>query len=84
MLVITTCVRAQSLSCVLLFATLWDLAHQVPLSVEISRYWSRLPCPTAGVLPDQGIEPTSLASPALAGGFFTTVSPGKPSNHDSN
>ena len=35
-------------------------------------YWSRLPCPPPGDLPDPGIEPMSLMSPALAGGFFTT------------
>ena len=37
-----------------------------------------LPCPTSGDLPDPGIEPTSLISPALVGGFFTTEPPGKP------
>ena len=37
-----------------------------------------LPCPPPGDLPDPGIEPTSVASPALAGGFFTTVPTGKP------
>ena len=35
-------------------------------------YWSGLPCPPPGDLPDPGIEPASLTSPALAGGFFTT------------
>ena len=35
-------------------------------------YWSGLPCPPAGDFPNPGIEPTSLVSPALAGGFFTT------------
>ena len=42
--------------------------------MEISRqeYWSEMPFPTPGDLPDPGIEPTSLASPALAGRFFTT------------
>ena len=35
-------------------------------------YWSGLPCPPPGDLPDPGIEPKSLASPALAVGFFTT------------
>ena len=34
-------------------------------------YWSGLPCPPPGHLPDPGIEPASLVSPALAGGFFT-------------
>ena len=35
-------------------------------------YWSGLPCPPPGDLPDPGMEPTSLTSPALAGGLFTT------------
>ena len=48
-------------------------AHQAPLSVEFSRqeYWSSLPSPSARNLPNPGIEPGSLASPALAGRFFT-------------
>jgi len=52
----------------------WTIAHQAPLSMEFSRqeYWSRLPFPTPGDLLNPGIEPLSLASPALAGGFFTT------------
>ena len=41
-------------------------------------HWSRLPLPTPGDLPDPGIKPMSLVSPALAGGFFTAVPPGKP------
>ena len=50
--------------------------HQAPLSVGFSRqeYWSGLPCPPPGDLPDPGIEPASLVSPALAGRFFTTSS----------
>ena len=48
--------------------------------MEFSRqvYWSELPFATPGDLPDPGIELESLVSPALAGGFFTTVPPGKP------
>ena len=42
------------------------------------KYWSRLTFPSPGDLPDPGNEPSSLASPALAGGFFTTTPPGKP------
>ena len=55
------------------FATLWTIAHQAPLSMGFSRqeYWGGLPCPPPGDLPNPGIEPTSLMSPALAGGFFT-------------
>ena len=54
------------------------VAHLVPLSMEFSKheYWSGLPLP--GDLPDSEIEPTFLASLALAGGFFTTLPPGKP------
>ena len=57
------------LSCVWLIATPWTVAHEAPLSMGFPRqdYWSRLPFPTTGDLPDPGIEP---ASPALAGGFF--------------
>ena len=57
----------------LLFLTPWTVACHVSLSVGFSRqeYWSMLPCPPAGDLPDPGVEPVSLVSPALAGGFFT-------------
>ena len=62
--------------------TLYDPVDscQAPLSMGFSRqeYWSGLPCPPAGDLPDPGIEPKSLESPALAGGFFIAVPPGKP------
>ena len=46
---------------------------QTPLSMGLSRqdYWSRLPFPTPGDLPDPGIKPVSLESPALAGRFFS-------------
>ena len=72
--------HAQSLSHVLLFVTPWTIALQDPLSMEFSRqeYWSGLPLPTPRNLPDPGIKPASLASPALTGGFFTTEPPGKP------
>ena len=55
------------------FVTPWTVAHQAPLSMGFPRqeYWSGLPCPPPGDLPNPGIEPASLASPALAGGFFT-------------
>ena len=55
-------------------ATLWTAAHQAPMSMGFSRqdYWSRLLCPPPGDLPNPGIKPASLISPALAGGFFTT------------
>ena len=56
-----------------------DCSHQVPLFMGFPRqeYLSRLPCPPPGNLPDSGIEPTSLASPSLAGGFFTTSTTGE-------
>ena len=65
---------AQFLSHIWLFATPWTVAHQAPLSMGFTRqeYWSRLPFPPPGDLPDPGIEPRS---PALAGGFFTTEPP---------
>ena len=55
-------------------ATPWTIAHKAPLSMAFSRqeYWSGLPFPTPWDLPDPGIEPTSLVSPALAGRFFTS------------
>ena len=61
------CLCAQLLSHVQLFATPWTIAHQAPLSTEFSRqeYWSGLPFPTPGDLPNLGIKPTSPASPAL-------------------
>ena len=68
---------AESLSRVRLFGTPWTIAHQAPLSMEFSRqeYWSGLPFPPPGDLPDTGIEPVS---PALVSRFLTTVPPGKP------
>ena len=57
-----------------LFVTLWTVACQAPLSMGIlqQEYWSRLPFPSPGDLPDPGMEPASPTSPALAGVFFTT------------
>ena len=51
-----------------------DCTSQSPLSMRFSRqeYWSGLPCPPPGDLPDLGIEPACLMSPALTGMFFTT------------
>ena len=53
---------------------LWNLAHQVPLSMGFSRqeFWSGLPCRPPGNPPNPGIQSASLKSPALAGGFLTT------------
>ena len=62
--------------CVRLFATPWPVARQAPLSIGFFKqeYW--LPFPPPGDVPNPGIEPVS---PALAGRFFTTELPGKPS-----
>ena len=61
-------------SCVQLFLPLWTVACQVPLSMGFSRqeYWSGLPCPPAGDLPNPGTEPATPVSPTLTGRFFTT------------
>ena len=57
------------------------VALQAPLSMGFPRqeYWSGLPFPSPKDLLNLEIEPTSPASPALAGGFFTANPPGKPS-----
>ena len=70
-------VSAQSLTCVQLFSIPWTVALQAPLSMGFPRkeYWSGLPFPSPGDLPNPGIEP---ASPALAGRFCTTEPSGKP------
>ena len=59
-----------------LFVTPWTVVHQGSLSMGYSRkeYWSELPSSPPEHLPDPGIKLTSLMSPALAGGFFTTSS----------
>ena len=59
------------------FATPWTVVHQVSLFLGFPRqaYWSGLPFPSPGDLPEPGIQP---ASPELPGGFSTTEPPGKP------
>ena len=59
------------------FATPWTVARQTSLPMGFPRqeYWSRLPFPSPGDLPEVGIEPASLT---LAGGFITTEPPGSP------
>ena len=71
------CVPVCLVSRIQLFAPLWTVTHQAPLSMGFSRqvYWSGLPFPSPGDLPDPGIEPES---PYLAGRFSTTEPPGKP------
>ena len=56
------------------FVTPWTIARQTPLSMGFTRqeYWSGLPFRSPGDLPNPGIKPTSLASPALAGELFIT------------
>ena len=69
---VVLCSVLNHFSCVWLFVTLWT--HQTPQSMGFSRqeHWSGLPFPPPVDLMDPGIEPLSLTSPALAGGFFTT------------
>ena len=59
-----------------IFVTIWTLACQAPVYMGFSRqeYWSGLPCPPPGNLPDPSIELRSPMSSALAGGLFTTSS----------
>ena len=68
------------LSRVRLFAALWAVAHQTPLSKGFSRqeYWSGLPFPSPGDLPDPGIKPVSPVSPALQADSLPTEPSGKP------
>ena len=74
------CVCAPSLSHVQLFVTPWTVDHHAPLSTGFSKqeYWSDLPFTSPGDLSHPWIEPMSLESPALAGGWFTTAPFGKP------
>ena len=67
---------AKSLSRVRVFAILWTVAHQAPPSMGLSRqeYWSGLPFPSPGDLPNPGIEPRS---PALQTDALTSEPPGK-------
>ena len=74
---VCVCVCVQLFSHVQLFATLWTVACQSLLSMGFSKqeYWSELPFPPPGDLPNPGIEP------ALAGGLFISLPPGKPRKH---
>ena len=74
-MLVHACVLSR-LSCVTLCATPWTVMHQAPWSMGFSRqeYWSGLPFPPPGDLPNPGIEPVS---PALVGRFFTPEPPGK-------
>ena len=77
---VCVCVCVRALSHVWLFVTPWIVDCQAPLSLGFPRqeYWSGLPFPSPGNLPDPGIKPMSFVSPALACGLFTTEPPGKP------
>ena len=68
------CLRVLSLQLCPALCHLWTVACQAPLSLEFSRqeYCSGLSCPAPRDLPDPGVEPTSLASSAVTGRFFTT------------
>ena len=69
-------VKVKSLSCVQLFASSWTVAYQSPQSMEFSRqeYWSGLPFPSPGDLPNPGIEPRS---PTLRADALLSEPPGK-------
>ena len=69
--------EVKSLSHVQLFATLWTVVHQAPSTMGFSRqeYWSGLPFPMSGDLPNPGIEPRS---PTLQADTLTSEPPGKP------
>ena len=75
---VCVCVCVFSRSVVSIFATLWTVAHQAPLSLRFPRqeYWSGLPFPSPGDLPDPGIEPAFPVSPALQADSF----PAEPSD----
>ena len=72
--------KVKSLSRIRLFATPWTVAYQAPLSVEFSRqeYWSGLPYPCPGDLPNPRIEPRS---PALQADTLPSEPPGKPNTY---
>ena len=76
-------VKMKSLSRVRLFATPWTVAYQAPPCMAFSRqeYWSGLPFPSPGDLPNPGIEP---GSPAFQADALTSEPPGKPRRPHSN
>ena len=57
----------------------WSPPGSSVLQMSQQEYWSRLPFPSPGNLPNPGIESASAESPALTGGFFTSIPPGEPS-----
>ena len=80
------CVCACMLSHAGHFVTPWTVAHKAPLSMGFSgqEYWSGLPFPSPGDLPDPGIESVSPASPALAGGSLPLSHQGGPVENSSS
>ena len=74
------CAHAQSLQSCQLFATLWSIARQAPLSMKFSRqeYWSRLPCPPPGIVPTQGSKQNLLCLLHWQEGSLPLAPPGKP------
>ena len=70
-------VKVKLLSCVWLFVIPWTVAHQAPQSLEFSRqeYWSGLPFPSPGDLPNPGIKPRS---PTLQADSLPSEPAGKP------
>ena len=83
-LIATPCLPARLLSFVQLFVTPWTVGCQVPLSMGFSRqaYWSGLPFPPPGDLPDPGIEPSSPAFPASQADSFWLYLPPPPSQQE--
>ena len=79
----TACMHAKSLQSYLTLCDAMDCSPPAPWSMEFSRqgYWSGLPFPSPGDLPNSGTEPASLMSPALAGGFFMTNTTRRPDEH---
>ena len=75
----SVCECVPSPSCFQFFASPSTVAHQAPLFVEFSRqeYWNRVFISSSRDLPNPGIKPASLASPALAGRYFTTTPAGE-------
>ena len=73
---ISTCALCH-FSHICLFAALWTITSQAPLSMRFSRqeYWSGLLYPPPGDIPDPGMEPTSPMSPTFTDGFFLSLAP---------
>ena len=80
------CVHVQLLSHVQSFASPWTVAHWDPLSMRIlqTRILEWVAMPSSRNLPDLGIEPVSLVSPALEGRFLPLAPPGKPKDKNTS